>query len=131
MERMTPMKKSLKKTICVVLCALILFCSFVFVGSAESVDHPSGCQCVECVGTKDPSDLTYVAPSDETTKKSGVDDFVSEVIGTNLDGKEDEIYESMSVFQKLLERLRDFCAMLARFADELSEPLKNFFDSRA
>ena len=131
MERMIPMKTSLKKTVCVVLCALILFCSFVFVGSAESVDHPSGCQCAECAGTKDPSDLTYVAPSDETTKKSGVDDLVSNVIGTNLDGKEDEIYESMSVFQKLLERLRDFCAMLARFADELSEPLKNFFDSRA
>lgn len=131
MERMISMKTSLKKTVCVVLCALILFCSFVFVGSAESVDHPSGCQCAECAGTKDPSDLTYVAPSDETTKKSGVDDLVSNVIGTNLDGKEDEIYESMSVFQKLLERLRDFCAMLARFADELSEPLKNFFDSRA
>ncbi len=131
MERMISMKTSLKKTVCVVLCALILFCSFVFVGSAESVDHPCGCQCAECAGTKDPSDLTYVAPSDETTKKSGVDDLVSNVIGTNLDGKEDEIYESMSVFQKLLERLRDFCAMLARFADELSEPLKNFFDSRA
>lgn len=131
MERMISMKTSLKKTVCVVLCALILFCSFVFVGSAESVDHPSGCQCAECAGTKDPSDLTYVAPSDETTKKSGVDDLVSNVIGTYLDGKEDEIYESMSVFQKLLERLRDFCAMLARFADELSEPLKNFFDSRA
>ena len=125
------MKKSLKKTICVVLCALMLFCSFVFVGSAESFDHPDGCQCAKCAGTKDPSDLTYVEPSDETTKKSGVDDFVSEVIGTDLDGKEDEIYESMSVFQKLLERLRDFCAMLARFADELSEPLKNLFGSRA
>ena len=47
MERMTPMKKSLKKTICVVLCALILFCSFVFVGSAESVDHPSGPHALE------------------------------------------------------------------------------------
>ncbi len=125
------MKKSLKKTICVVLCALMLFCSFVFVGSAESFDHPDGCQCAECAGTKDPSDLTYVEPSDETTKKSGADDFVSEVIGTDLDGKEDEVYESMSVFQKLLERLRDFCAMLARFADELSEPLKNLFGSRA
>lgn len=128
---MTPMKKSLKKTICIVLCALMLFCSLVFVGSAESVDHPEGCQCAECAGTKDPSDLSYVEPPVETTKKSGPDDIVSEVIGTNLDGKEDEIYETMSVFQKLIERIRDFCAMLARFADEISEPLKNFFDSRA
>lgn len=126
------MKKSVKKTICVVLCALMLFCSFVFAGYAEDTSHPDGCQCEVCAGgTKDPSDLTYVKPSDETTKKGDVGDAVSEVIGTDLDGKEDEIYEKMSVIEKFLEKLRDFCAMIARFADELSEPLKNFFDSRA
>lgn len=125
------MKKSVKKTICVVLCALMLFCSLVFAGSAEDVSHPDGCQCEICAGTKDAGDLSYVKPSDETTKKSGVDDAVSEIIGTNLDGKEDEIYEKMSVIEKFLEKVREFCAMIARFVDELSEPLKNLFGTRA
>ena len=64
-------------------------------------------------------------------KKSGVDGAVSEVIGTNLDGKEEEIYQTMSVIEKFLEKLRAFFELLAGVADQLSEPIKNLFGSRA
>lgn len=121
------MKKNMKKTISVVLCALMVFCSLAFAGSAEYDEHPSGCQCADCAGTKSGEDLTYVEPSDETTETGDVGDAVSEVIGTKLDGKEDEIYEKMSIIERFLERVREFCEMLIGFAESLSEPLKNLF----
>lgn len=123
----------MKKTLSVVLCLSMLFFSLAVVGVAEGETHPVNCDCSVCVASrgesKDPSDYSFTQGETDTTfKRDGIDDFISEKFGDELGEAGKDAEQKMSVIEKFLERVREFCALLARLAGELGEPLSKLFN---
>lgn len=121
----------MKKILSIVLCLSMLFFSLAVVGVAESGTHAPDCDCSECVASrsesKDPSDYSFTQETDTTYKGDGIDDFISEKFGDDLTEAGKDADQKMSVIEKFLERVREFCALLARLAGELGEPLSKLF----
>lgn len=118
----------MKKSLCALLCALILLASVAVVGYAETTEpHQSGCECAECAGSKPASDLTYTNPDAETTlKRDGLEEVISEKFGDDLAeaGKDSE--KKLSAIEKFIERLRAFILKLADYVTGLSDPIRDF-----
>ncbi len=119
----------MKKSICLLLCVLMLLGSAVLAGAEGTADtHVSGCECAECAGNKDISDITYVPPSvgETTTKRSdAIDDAVSKYIKDDLQDVGKELGKKMNAAEKIMQFFHDMCQKLADFAKELSDRFRN------
>ena len=118
----------MKKSISIFLCVMILFGSFALASAAESTEtHVSGCECAECAGEKDLSDITYVPPSvgETTTKRDILDDVVSKYIGDELSEAGKDFDKHMTFAEKIVQFFHDICKKLADFAQRLADPIRN------
>ncbi len=118
----------MKKSLCALLCVLVLFSSVALVGSAENATHPSGCDCSDCAGSRPASDYSYVEPSASTTfPKPSFDSVVSDVFGDDLVeiGKDSE--EKIDFIANLLDSIRAFFQGIADWLANLTLPLKQLF----
>ncbi len=123
----------MKKSLCVFLCVLFLFGSIAIVCMAEPTEpttnaHGNFCECPDCAGTKDASDLTYVGPdTDENTTISGrdIDSLISEKFGDELVEAGKDADEKINLFGELMEKIRSFFQRLAEALASLSDPIKN------
>lgn len=115
----------MKKSICALLCVLILLGSATVVGAANQT-HVSGCECAECAGEKDISDITYVPPSigETTMSRDAFDDVVSKYLGDQLSEAGKDFGKTMNFAEKFIQMFRDICQKLAEFADSIGESLR-------
>lgn len=123
----------MKKSLCVFLCILFLFGSIAIVCMAETTEpttnaHGNYCECPECAGTKDASDLTYVEPdTDENTTipDRGIEGLISKQFGDDLVEAGKDADGKINLFGELVEKIRSFFERLADALEKLSEPIRN------
>ena len=118
----------MKKSICALLCVLILLGSVAIAGAEnEPQTHVSGCECESCAGPKVSSDLTFTEPTFETTiAKAPLADLLSDAIGDQLHEAGKDFDQKLSVAQKITQMFHDFFMRLASFSERLSQALRDF-----
>lgn len=123
----------MKKSLCVFLCILFLFGSVAVVSTAETTEpttntHGNYCECSDCAGAKDASDLTYVEPDTEentTIPDRGIEGLISKQFGDELAEAGKDADEKISLFGELVEKIRSFFERLADALEKLSDPIRN------